>query len=499
MQLKYRVTRVITLVFIFGLALALRLYDLTDLPLDFHPTRQLLSVIKARGLYYETQPDGVSTERLEAGIQLAQLKASVEPVVFERLVAFTYRFTGEKIWIARIYSSLFWLLGGSFLFLLVRDLVSFEGALLSTTYYLFYPYAVIASRSFQPDPLMVMLILAFCWIFHRWMRSAKWLDAVLAGLVGGFAIFVKFSAAFFIIGAALGFVLSKFKFKDLIENIQVWVMVVLGALPAMAYLYYGVIVDGALGGQFMGRFIPSLLISPLNYLQWATKVNFAAGGLFIMLGLLGFFLVKSRQMQGLMMGLWGGYLVYGLFFDYHIATHDYYHLPFIPIVALSLGPVGGWLAAQWSESVQGYGRGVIVLILLYGLFSVVWDVRSQLKAVDYRPEAAMWAEIGERIGSEKGAIALTQDYGARLEYWGLRTITTWPTVGDLNYVLLRSAGGQAVDDLFDEYLQKKILFLVTDFDELKRQPELMSKLEQYSIYVRGDGYLIYDLRQPLIP
>jgi len=249
----------------------------------------------------------------------------------------------------------------------------------------------------------------------------------------------------------------------------------------------------------MGRFIPSLLISPLNYLQWATKVNFAAGGLFIMLGLLGFFLVKSRQMQGLMMGLWGGYLVYGLFFDYHIATHDYYHLPFIPIVALSLGPVGGWLAAQWSESVQGYGRGVVVCILLYGLFSVFWDVRSQLKTVDYRPEAAMWVEIGETLGDEKGAIALTQDYGARLEYWGLRTITTWPTVGDLNYVLLRSAGGQAVDDLFDEYLQKKILFLVTDFDELKRQPELMSKLEQYSIYVRGDGYLIYDLRQPLIP
>ena len=163
-----RLLRVSVLVLIFGAAFAIRLYDLTDLPLDFHPTRQLLSAIKARGLYYETEPDGISTWKLETAIHQAKLKSDVEPVVFERLVAFTYRFTGEKLWIARIYSSLFWLIGGIFLFLLVRGLVSFEGAVFSTAYYLFFPYAIIASRSFQPDSLMVMLTLAFWWIFARW-------------------------------------------------------------------------------------------------------------------------------------------------------------------------------------------------------------------------------------------------------------------------------------------------------------------------------------------
>ncbi|HSL43590.1 MAG TPA: hypothetical protein VK897_09175, partial [Anaerolineales bacterium] len=126
-----RAARTLTLVLIFGAALAIRLYDLTDLPLDFHPTRQLLSAIKARGLYYQTQPDGVSTWKLETAIRFARLKADVEPVVFERLVAYTYRFTGEQLWVARVYSSLFWLVGGIFLFLLVRELVSFEGALIS--------------------------------------------------------------------------------------------------------------------------------------------------------------------------------------------------------------------------------------------------------------------------------------------------------------------------------------------------------------------------------
>ena len=108
-----RTARALVLVVLFGVSLAIRLYDLTDLPLDFHPTRQLVSIIKARGLYYaERQPDGIPTWQLERGITQANRKADIEPIVFEKLVAFTYRFTGEKIWVARIYASLFWLVGG---------------------------------------------------------------------------------------------------------------------------------------------------------------------------------------------------------------------------------------------------------------------------------------------------------------------------------------------------------------------------------------------------
>ncbi len=68
-----------------------------------------------------------------------------------------------------MYSSLFWLIGGIFLFLLACDFVSFDGAFVSTAYYLLFPYAILGSRSFQPDPLMIMLIVAFWWAFSRWM------------------------------------------------------------------------------------------------------------------------------------------------------------------------------------------------------------------------------------------------------------------------------------------------------------------------------------------
>ena len=299
------------------------------------------------------------------------------------------------------------------------------------------------------------------------------------------------------IGAALGLALSRFTLRELLRNVQVWLMALIGILPATGYLVYGIFIRGDLGSQFSGRFIPALLLSPINYLQWMTKASLAAGGLFIMLALLSFFLVKDKRLRSFMFGLWGAYLLYGLFFDYHVATHDYYHLPLIPIVAVSLGLLGDWFFARLTEStIHRYQRSAVYFILLFGLFSVVWNVRNQMKAVDHRPEAAMWAEIGNLLADER-VVALTQDYGSRLEYWGWKTTATWPYVGDMNYAEARG-GTFSFDELFDEYASKRDFFLVTDLDELDRQMGLKERLfSSYSIVAQEDGYLIFDLRDPI--
>jgi hypothetical protein len=316
--------------------------------------------------------------------------------------------------------------------------------------------------------------------------------------LGGLAIFIKFPAAFFVIGGALGLVLSRFTFRDLLRNMQVWIIAILGAAPAAMYLVYGIFIRGDLASQFKGRFVPALLLNPFNYLQWETKASMAAGGIFIMLGLLGFFLTQDRRLRIFMVGLWASYLLFGLFFDYHIATHDYYHLPLIPIVGLSLAPLGEWFFVRLAEApLQRWTRIAIYVILLFGLFSVIWDVRNQMKAVDYRPDAAMWQQIGEKFDEGTRVIALTQDYGSRLQYWGWRTASTWPYTGDVGYANLRG-GVFSFDDLFQKYSSKMRYFLVTDFDEFNRQPELKQHLTAtYPVVFQGDGYLIFDLKNPL--
>ncbi len=486
------------LIILFGLGIGIRLYDLTDLPLDFHPTRQLLSALKARGMFYQTATDIPDWQR-RMSLQQWQTRAAIEPEIVERLVAFTYQFTGEQLWVARIYSSLFWIIGGIFLFLLIKDLISIDGAMIATAYYLFLPYAVIASRAFQPDPLMVMLIVMFWWAFHRWSQRPSWVFAILAGLFGGFAIFIKFVAAFFVIGGALGELLGNSTWRGMFRNTQVWLIAILGVLPGASYLFYGVVLNDFLRDQFNGRFIPGLLFSPLNFIGWASKADLAAGGMAIMLGLLGLFLVRERRVRNYLMGLWIAYFLFGLYFNYTIATHDYYQEPFIPLVAISLAPVADWTMARLAEvTVTRWMRTAAFIVLLYGVATTSWSVRGQLKLVNYRPQAVMWEEIGMIFNHGPNVVALTQDYGSRLDYWGWQNTRNWPYVGDINYRRLRGNSFE-FDKLFDNLTQGKQFFLVTDFAELNRQPRLLQQLVRLPVYRQAEGYVIYDLSEPAKP
>jgi hypothetical protein len=487
------------LVLLFGLGFGIRLYQLTNLPLDFQPTRQLLSMLKARGMYYAAGAADIPAWQRQMAIQQWKTRADVEPSILENIVAFTYRFTGEHFWVARIYSSLFWIVGGIFLFLLVRALISVDGAVIAVAYYLFFPYAVIASRSFQPDPMMVMCILAFWWAFHHWTAHPseggwkRWLWTVLAGLLGGLAILIKFSAAFFVVGGALGLMLGKYSLRDLLRKPQLWAMALLGVLPAAAYLYDGLVLNNFLRQQFGGRFFPSLLLSPVNYINWESKAAMAAGGLAIMLGLLGLFFVRQRAARFFLYGVWGMYLLYGLYFDYHIATHDYYQLPFIPIVAVSIAPLADWFLSRLAELSTGRWLRIAALgIFALGLFSAFWDVRNTLKSVDYRPQASMWAEIGDKLQHQAFVVALTQDYGEPLNYWGWQNAEIWPNSGDIDYHELRGASFDSTRN-FSRVVRTDRFFVVTDFQELDRQPDLKKSLSVFPVYAQGDGYMIYDL------
>jgi 4-amino-4-deoxy-L-arabinose transferase-like glycosyltransferase len=402
-----------------------------------------------------------------------------------------------------VYSSLFWVIGAFFLFLLARRLTSIDGALVATAFYLFAPYAVTASRSFQPDPLMVALIIVFWWAVYEWSLTSPsplgrgegvraWVFAVIAGLFGGLAIYVKFVAAFFVIAGGLGAALTREPLRETIRRPQVYVMALFGILPGAAYVIYGVWVAGFLGQQFGGRFIPSLFLSPSYYLGWIGMLNHVIGGVVLTMALIGLFFFENGTRR-FAFGLWIGYFLFGLYFNYHISSHDYYSLPLIPIVALSLAPFGDWFFAQLTKLTESrFTRAAAVVILLLGLFATLWNLRAEMKSVDYRPKAQMWAKIGELIG-DKNVVGLTQDYGSRLAYWGWKNPTSWPTYGDLVYHADLRGAENNFEKSFTEVAAKKELFLVTDFDELKRQPLLKEKLSGYPIFAEGDGYIIFDL------
>jgi len=501
---------VLVLLFVFGILI--RLYDLTDLPLDFHPTRQLFSALKARGMYYQSLPDAPAEQR-QFAIQQGKMRATIEPEILEKLTAFTWKFTGENLWVARIYSSLFWLIGGIFLYLLARELFSRDGALFATAFYLLLPYGVFASRSFQPDPLMVTLILGFWWAVNHWAYiifppavddragqlqagGGTWSWVILASLIGGVAIFIKLNAAFFIIGGALGAMLGRASLRNLARNRQVWVMGLLGILPGMGWVVYG-LARGFLGQQFGGRFMPSLLVSPSMYIGWAQMIGEVLGLLTFTLALLGLLLVNDRWTRAMLLGLWGAYFSFAIFFDYHISTHNYYSLPLVPIAALSLTPLAEAVFTRLTESTaKSRAMHVVVAsILTISLIAILWTSRVALKSTDYRPQAEFWQQVGEAVRGYR-VVALTQDYGLPLAYWGWAGVTSWPDLTDIEYHALRGSSA-TFEKTFARLTGNKDLFLITDLAELARQTDLKARLSQFAVFAESEKYIIYDLRQPV--
>ena len=243
---------------LFGLGFAIRMVDLTDPPLDFHPTRQLRSAIIARSMYYRSLPEEESWQQ-QAAIGQYTGEGIIEPLVMETIVANTYKVIGsEAVWVARIYSSLFWIVGGIGLYFLTSAMTSPDGGVLATAYYLFVPFGIIASRSFQPDPLMVMLIILALWALYFWYRNPSWKTAALAGVLAGMALFVKAVALFPILFAMAAFILFAKGIRKAIKDPQIWLIAGLSLLPLILYMLYGIFF-GSMESQFLGRFFPGIL------------------------------------------------------------------------------------------------------------------------------------------------------------------------------------------------------------------------------------------------
>ena len=200
--------------------------------------------------------------------------------------------------------------------------------------------------------------------------------------------------------------------------------------------------------------------------------------------------MASPRLCWLLIGLWVGYLCYGLTLPFQMYTHSYYHIQLIPIIALGLASALHPLIESVPAQSRAGRAGLIALtIVLIGYQS--WVARSVLVAEDFRQEPAFWEHVGDVIPVNTDVIALTQDYGYRLMYFGWRKVNLWPLTTDLSEV---RSGNQGATD-FAGLTEGQEYFLVTAFGQLDKQPDLKKNLAHYPIAVQGDGYVLYDLRK----
>ncbi len=496
-----RLVRILLVAFFVLVGFGTRLIDISDPPLDFAATRQLHSLILARGYYYEM--DLPATQALpEAqrafGIQEGTDEVIVEPTILEHLTALTYAVAGrENFEIPRVYSSLFWVLGGIPLFLLARKLMSTNGAVAALALYELLPFGVIAGRSIQPDPLMISLMITALYFQFRWSEKDTVGSALLASIFTGLAILVKATAVFFVGIPFIGFVLLG-GFKKAVRNWRVYMMAAISLLPGLLYNVLSATVGGNSGSLFGSRFFPALYSDPKWFLNWFMMAKSVVDYIPLIMAVLAFFLFIKKEGRVLYGCLWIGYLLQGFVFAYHIYTHNYYQLPIIPMVALGFG----LFFAMFMEKIESMKPGIVVRILIAAVlvFSValtVFKSRSVLLSDDYHYEEKYWKKLGDKIGQGTPIVALTHDYGYRLSYWGFIGPTLWETRGDMTVQSLAGNEEQSFEKTFAKKTEGKQYFLVTLLNDFKSQKQLYNLLFEHYPYEQGEGYYLFDLSQPL--
>ena len=183
-------------------------------------------------------------------------------------------------------------------------------------------------------------------------------------------------------------------------------------------------------------------------------------------------------------------------FAYHTLTHDYYQLPLILVVAVSLPAVMDAVLKRLAAVERSlWVRWFVVALLFGGAFFKAWDVHVNLARKDYRGDAVFWQEIGAQIEPGARVLAMTQDYGLPLAYYGWLPNEPWLTAGDLNLRALAGEDEAAVLQRAFASIGEYDYFVITQPGLFSENVELKNYLyENYSIVVEGDDYLIFDLK-----
>jgi hypothetical protein len=489
----------IVLVLLFATALAIRLHGIDAYPLDISQEKQYRSALTARAYYYESAPSIPEWKREVARVNLERLGILVPPIM-DKAASLAYRAArGEHLWIPRLVSTLFWLVGGIFVFLIGREIASSDAALISTGFYLLVPFGISASRSFQPDPVMVAVLVMALFGIIRFYKDDGWRRLVLAGALSSLAIFLKPVSGFFILGGFFSLAIYYRGWRKAFLTSKTFWFLTITLLPNVIFYGYGIFLAGFLRRQANASFFPSLFFDAYYWQFWLKHINSVVGFPAFIGGLLGLMLLPRDRRLFFVAGLWAGYVVYGLAFNYHIHTHPYYQLPLIPVVALSLGPAAALIIAEIlkRDPRWPWRWAVWSTFSLAALLSVGLAIRDRQELPDFSEQVMLAEQIGEMVGHSTSSLLLAPYEGRPLKYHGHISGKGWPTRGDMDSEKLigaptRTAGQRVEDFLANEPFE---FFIVTNFDQFAEQHDLKNYLRtKFPVFAEGESYLIFDLR-----
>ena len=348
-----------TLVILFVFALAIRLYNLDKPMMEFFPTRQYHSALIAMKMY-----DADSAVYLKP--------ATIEPPIMETMAVIGYKIAGKAIlWFPRLLSVLFWLTGGIYLFRYVRLILNDSAALFSLFYFLFLPYAILASRSFQPEPLMQCMVLAGVYYMAKYTYDDTNATLAKATIACALAILVKPNSVLVLGMTFLFIAVPTYGIKNLLCNKKLILFCICCLIPGGMYYLYNLFISKTIGYQVGLQFVPSLYKSSAYWTGWPNRLFKVTGVLPVVLYLIGLISMPKSKAKWLCLGNLTGYILMGLIFNFAIHTHSYYQIIFLPWISVPLGYLFSNIATK-ALSIKNKKVLVAGSAFLFVVFSTIY-------------------------------------------------------------------------------------------------------------------------------
>lgn len=493
---------------------AVRAYRLDEPPRDFWTIRQYYNALSARKLYFEGNSSIPSWRREVVADHRVWL---AEPPILEWAVARIYRLIGgERFWVYRIFTIGAWILGAVFVWLTARRLLGYWPALTALAYFLFLPYGVTASRSWQPDPLMVMGVCAVMFFVLRYFESPSLARLITAGIVAGAATLFKPGGSVLTLVGMYGVLsLNAGGLRRTLLSGAAWVFAVTMVLPAAVAV--GVAASRGWyepGVHFLTYWAPHLLRTVFFWKGWMgilIKVLTLPGLMLAVLG--GSVFMPAGRARALTLGYALGYVAFSLVCTFTTPNHDYWHLQIIPLASLCIGAASASIWHAITEAGNMHRSLRLALTLAVG---AIWCVL----AIEHAPwvrnrgssvavYAEMAREIGESVQHSRRVIFLDYDFGTPLRYYAEIGGWPWPQTEAMQYdrktLKDREPDGSAKWNTLNLPAAERFQLFYADkhpeyfvicrlLQEMDSQPGLREFLSRFPLIREGSRYRVYDLR-----
>jgi MFS family permease len=304
---------------------------------------------------------------------------------------------------------------------------------------------------------------------------------------------------FAILGAFTAIAIDRQGIRRAIMSQTLLVFITIILLPTITIYIYNVVTGRFFPHEAWKTLLPQLWISSFFWRNWVNNIGLTVGFIPFIGALLGLLFFRDGLPRSLAIGLWTGYVIFGLVLNYNFATHDYYQLQLIPIVGLSLGPIVALVMNHLNHTrPQLHWRVAAWSALLLGLVLSIGVARSRLVNADAEHKVRTQREIGEMVKHSTKTIFLSSDYGVPLEYEGLLSGSSWPLQWDLEWERLAGLRSPSAEERFNTRFVKNSpeYFIVEDVREFEQQPDLKQFLRaHYPKLAENHEYVIFDLRR----